>query len=168
MKLDPALQSYLKRYENSGGSGAPGAGSDPAKKKRKRKRGAAAALAGVRIVDESVSGFLSGPAADDEEPEEEDADGYGVPLCYCQSQAVLRLTVSDPQGCETLKPTSAGLQSLMWTQTSATMSCASLGQARVQRLLDCWHVTRWQHSKASPRSPLGALCFSQPGKWNIF
>ena len=85
VKLDPALQSYLKRYENSGGSGAPGAGSDPARKKRKKKKGAAAALAGVRIVDESVSGFLSGPAVDDEDPEEEDADGYGAPLCCCRS-----------------------------------------------------------------------------------
>lgn len=79
VKVDPALQAYLQRYGNIESSRSASIGGDPSKKKRKKRKAGASALVGVRILDESVSGFIPDHKVDDDEPEEEDAEGYGVP-----------------------------------------------------------------------------------------
>ena len=79
-KVDPVLQAYLKRYESSGANGSSGAGNGgDGKKKRKKKKPALSALAGgVRIVDESVTGFAPATAAAAQPAEDEDDDDdYG-------------------------------------------------------------------------------------------
>lgn len=140
VKLDPAMQAYLKRYENSRGSGASGAGGDIAKKKRKKKKGVATALAGVRIVDESVSGFLSGPAAAADEPEDEDEDGYGAPRLWQVPQRRRPWHARDPPAvavyhrpCHARDPSAAG-QSRLTSPSTGMQASAYHIQRRLARL----------------------------------
>ena len=78
--VDPALQAYLKRYESSSTNGSSGAGSggDGKKKRKKNKPSASALGGGVRIVDESVTGFAAANAAATQPAGDEDEDDdYG-------------------------------------------------------------------------------------------
>lgn len=75
-KVDPALQAYLKRYQSSGADDST-IGSNPdgkTKRKKKRKTGVSALGGGVRIVDESVTGFTPAKAAAAAAPDEDDDD----------------------------------------------------------------------------------------------
>ena len=78
--VDPALQAYLKRYQSSGATdSAAGSNSDGKVKRKKKKKPSVSTLGGgVRIVDESMTGFTpakSAAAAPDED--EDDDDDYG-------------------------------------------------------------------------------------------
>ena len=84
-KVDPALQAYLKRYQSSGadGSGAGNSSDGKTKRKKKKQKAVASTLGGVRIVDESVTGFVPAKvAASVPDEDEDDDDDYGEPMLH--------------------------------------------------------------------------------------
>ena len=82
VKVDPVLQAYVQRYEGGGNSSSAGKGTEAAKKKRKKKKPGASAVGGIRILDESVSGFATAPAAAHDGDDDYDDDGYGAPWSH--------------------------------------------------------------------------------------
>lgn len=72
--VNKELQDYLAKYNNSGAV-------DNQKKKKKKKP--KAVYAGVKVVDNDVSGFAANTAGDDEEDEDDCAHFCHPALAWC-------------------------------------------------------------------------------------
>ena len=85
-KVDPALQAYLQRYQSSNADGSAGVSKSDGRTKRKKKKQKPAASAlggGVRIVDESMTGFTPATAAASAPDDDDDDDDYGETVHQC-------------------------------------------------------------------------------------